>query len=128
MPRVAPPLNNEADRPLVSLRIFPGARHGSKGYFIQPTAFADVTMEHRIAKEEIFGPVASIIKFKDEEEAISIANNSEYGLAGAVHSESESQEHASFSDNKLTRNCSLATLLQTSLRSSESFVVSRLVP
>lgn len=54
-----------------------GSRHGSKGYFIQPTVFGDVTMDTKIAKEEIFGPVASVIRFKDEAEAISIANNSE---------------------------------------------------
>ncbi|GAA6006823.1 hypothetical protein JCM10207_009107 [Rhodosporidiobolus poonsookiae] len=62
-----------------------GSRHGDKGYFIQPTVFADVTMDHKIAKEEIFGPVASIIKFKTEEEAVEIANATEYGLAAAVH-------------------------------------------
>ncbi|GAA5874298.1 hypothetical protein JCM8547_007556 [Rhodosporidiobolus lusitaniae] len=64
-----------------------GSRHGSKGYFIQPTVFADVDMSMRIAKEEIFGPVASILKFKTEEEAIEVANGTDYGLAGAVHSQ-----------------------------------------
>lgn len=46
-------------------------------------------MEDTIAREEIFGPVAAIIKFKTEEEAIEVANGTEYGLAAAVHSESE---------------------------------------
>ncbi|GAA6040300.1 hypothetical protein JCM8097_009408 [Rhodosporidiobolus ruineniae] len=63
-----------------------GSRHGQKGYFITPTVFGDVDMSMTIAKEEIFGPVASLIKFKDEEEAIALANGTEYGLAAAVHS------------------------------------------
>lgn len=54
-----------------------GSRHGSRGYFIQPTVFGDVTMDMKIAREEIFGPVASVIRFKDEADAISIANNTE---------------------------------------------------
>lgn len=64
-----------------------GGRHGSKGYFVQPTVFADVTMGMKIADEEIFGPVASVIKFGDEEEGIRIANDTSYGLAAAVHSQ-----------------------------------------
>lgn len=52
-----------------------GARHGDKGYFVQPTVFSNVTNSCRIAQEEIFGPVASIIKFKDEAEALKIAND-----------------------------------------------------
>jgi aldehyde dehydrogenase (NAD+) len=67
-----------------------GERHGTKGYFVQPTAFADVTMDMRIAKEEIFGPVACIIKFKTDDEAVEIANATEYGLAAAIHSQSTS--------------------------------------
>ncbi|KAM0444326.1 hypothetical protein ACHAO4_010278 [Trichoderma viride] len=62
-----------------------GERHGDKGYFIQPTVFTDVTPDMKIAQEEIFGPVAAIQKFKDEEEAIKIGNNSNYGLAAAIH-------------------------------------------
>jgi aldehyde dehydrogenase (NAD+) len=68
-----------------------GARHGEKGYFVQPTVFSNVNMTHQIAQEEIFGPVASIIKFKDEKEAISIANDTTYGLAAAVHTLDASQ-------------------------------------
>ena len=60
-----------------------------KGYYIKPTVFADVTNDMTIAKEEIFGPVLSIIKYKDEDEAIEIANDSEYGLAGYVQGEPE---------------------------------------
>jgi aldehyde dehydrogenase (NAD+) len=51
------------------------------GWYVKPTVFADVTNNMRIAKEEIFGPVLAIIPFKDEEEAINIANDTPYGLA-----------------------------------------------
>jgi len=61
-----------------------GARLGSKGFFIQPTVFANVTDDMRIAKEEIFGPVQQIIKFKTIEEVIPRANNTSYGLAASV--------------------------------------------
>ncbi|WP_419955267.1 aldehyde dehydrogenase family protein [Neobacillus niacini] len=56
------------------------------GFFIEPTVFTDVTADMRIVREEIFGPVVTIQKFKDEDEAIKIANDTEYGLAGAVFS------------------------------------------
>ena len=55
-----------------------------KGVFMQPTLLSDVTNDMRVAQEEIFGPVAVIIKFKDIDEVISMANDSEYGLAGGV--------------------------------------------
>ncbi|MCX4834296.1 MULTISPECIES: aldehyde dehydrogenase family protein [unclassified Streptomyces] len=58
------------------------------GYFVQPTIFGDVTNDMRIAREEIFGPVLSILPFDDVDEAIAIANDSEYGLGGAVWSQS----------------------------------------
>jgi acyl-CoA reductase-like NAD-dependent aldehyde dehydrogenase len=57
------------------------------GYFIQPSVFGGVTNEMRIAREEIFGPVMSILPFDDIDEAISIANDSDYGLGGAVWSQ-----------------------------------------
>ena len=57
-----------------------------RGYFVRPTIFADVRPDMTIAREEIFGPVVSIIPFDTEEEAIAIANDSIYGLAGAVWS------------------------------------------
>ncbi len=57
-----------------------------KGFYIQPTVFSDVTRDMTIAKEEIFGPVLSIIPYDTEEEAIEIANDTPYGLAGAVWS------------------------------------------
>ncbi|MEU6824637.1 aldehyde dehydrogenase family protein [Streptomyces atriruber] len=55
-----------------------------KGYYVQPTVFADVTPEMTIAQEEIFGPVVSIIRYEDEDDALRIANGTVYGLAGAV--------------------------------------------
>ncbi|EAW20840.1 aldehyde dehydrogenase family protein [Aspergillus fischeri NRRL 181] len=64
-----------------------GARHGEKGYYIQPTIFADVREDMKIVKEEIFGPVCTVQKFSSEEEAIEIANNTNYGLAAAVHTD-----------------------------------------
>lgn len=54
------------------------------GYFIEPTCFADVTNDMRIAQEEIFGPVLVVIPFEDDQDAIRIANESEYGLGGGV--------------------------------------------
>lgn len=59
---------------------------GPGGYFIQPTVFADVTDNMRIAREEIFGPVQQIIRFKSLEEVIHRANDSDYGLAAAIFS------------------------------------------
>lgn len=61
-----------------------GAAHGDKGYFVQPTVFADVIDSHKIAREEIFGPVMSVLKFSTYDEAIDRANGSIYGLAAAV--------------------------------------------
>jgi len=55
-----------------------------KGYFIQPTVFSNVTNDMTIAREEIFGPVLSIMPYDTEEEAIAIANDTPYGLSGAV--------------------------------------------
>ena len=59
------------------------------GYFIEPTCFVDVTNDMTIAREEIFGPVLVVIPFKDDEDAIRIANDSEYGLSGGVFSADE---------------------------------------
>src|SRR5262249_51799155 len=61
-----------------------GSRIGDRGYFIQPTVFADVRDEMTIAREEIFGPVMSIIKFDGLDEVIERANRTMYGLAAAV--------------------------------------------
>jgi (Z)-2-((N-methylformamido)methylene)-5-hydroxybutyrolactone dehydrogenase len=62
--------------------------HGlEKGFFVQPTIFADVRNDMKVASEEIFGPVLSIIPFSDEEEAVHIANDTPYGLASGVWSQ-----------------------------------------
>jgi aldehyde dehydrogenase (NAD+) len=58
----------------------------NKGYYVRPTVFADVSNEMSIAREEIFGPVLSIIGYKDEDDAVRIANDTPYGLAGYVSS------------------------------------------
>ncbi|MDZ4658843.1 MAG: aldehyde dehydrogenase family protein [Bythopirellula sp.] len=61
-----------------------GKRHGSEGYFIEPTMFTNVTDDMRIAKEEIFGPVLSVLKFSDLDEIARRANSTQFGLAAAV--------------------------------------------
>ena len=63
-----------------------GERIGDRGYFISPAVFADVKHEMRISQEEIFGPVVSVIKFKDEADALRIANGTVYSLAAGVWS------------------------------------------
>ncbi|WP_066552914.1 aldehyde dehydrogenase [Croceicoccus bisphenolivorans] len=67
-------------------RIVTGGGRGAfnSGFFVQPTIFDGVTPDMRIAQEEIFGPVVSIIAYRDEEEAIRIANDSNFGLSGTV--------------------------------------------
>ena len=62
-----------------------------QGYYVQPTVFTDVTNDMTIAQEEIFGPVLSIIAYDTEAEAIAIANDSTYGLAGGVWAASDEQ-------------------------------------
>ena len=56
----------------------------AKGWYVQPTVFADVDNSMRIAQEEIFGPVLAVIPFDDVDDAVRIANDSEFGLAGSV--------------------------------------------
>src|SRR3954453_4612390 len=92
------PLVSKAQRDRVASYIEKGKSEGArvvtggnaqpkdKGYFVEPTVFADVTTDMTIAQEEIFGPVLSILKYRDEDEALEIANDSVYGLAGGVWS------------------------------------------
>jgi acyl-CoA reductase-like NAD-dependent aldehyde dehydrogenase len=61
--------------------------HLPKGYFHEPTLFDDVDNRSRIAQEEVFGPIGAVIGFEDDEEAIAIANDSQFGLSGAVLSQ-----------------------------------------
>ncbi|MGW7517483.1 aldehyde dehydrogenase family protein [Streptomyces sp. NPDC054796] len=74
-------------------RLVAGGASAPEGYedgcYVRPTVFADVTPDMVIAQEEIFGPVLSILKYEDTEEAVRIANDTVYGLAGAVWDEDE---------------------------------------
>lgn len=63
-----------------------GGRVGDVGYFIEPTVVADVAPTARLAQEEIFGPVLAFLRARDWDDALSIANNTEFGLTGAVYS------------------------------------------
>jgi len=97
------PLVSEGQRKLVRDYITKGTEEGAKlvtggaeppqgleqGYFVLPTVFSDVTPEMTIAQEEIFGPVLAIMPYEDDEDAVRIANDSVYGLAGGVWSADE---------------------------------------
>lgn len=61
-----------------------GTADGSKGWFIDPTIYVDVATDSRLMQEEIFGPILAVCKVKDFDEALAVANNTEYGLTGAV--------------------------------------------
>ncbi|WP_406729118.1 aldehyde dehydrogenase [Streptomyces sp. GD-15H] len=92
------PLVSAAQRERVHAYIDLGVREGARlttggtapvdgltdGWFVRPTVFADVSNNWRIAREEIFGPVLCVIPYEDEDEAVALANDSEYGLAGTV--------------------------------------------
>jgi aldehyde dehydrogenase (NAD+) len=68
--------------------------HLSKGFYVEPTLFADVAPDSTIAQEEIFGPVLCAIPFDDDDDAVRIANDSIYGLSGSVTSASEERSLA----------------------------------
>jgi acyl-CoA reductase-like NAD-dependent aldehyde dehydrogenase len=94
------PLISKEQRDMVESYIAIGANEGAKmlsggpvsdpalkqGYYVRPTVFTEVQPEMKIAKEEIFGPVLAVMKFKDEQQLISMANDTIYGLASAVWS------------------------------------------
>jgi 1-pyrroline-5-carboxylate dehydrogenase len=61
----------------------------AEGYYIQPTLIAGLSPQDRICQEEVFGPVLAVLKSKDFEDALQIANDTEYGLTGAVYSKDE---------------------------------------
>jgi len=71
--------------------ILGGERRNTKGYFVDPTIFTDITTDMKIVKEEIFGPVLSIGRFKTEEEGVALANSTSYGLGAGLHSTDASQ-------------------------------------
>lgn len=91
------PLINESQRDRVEGYIAAGADGGARvavgggrpsvdgdGWFVEPTLFVDVTNDMRIAQEEIFGPVVSVLSYSDVDDAVRIANDSDYGLSGSV--------------------------------------------
>jgi 1-pyrroline-5-carboxylate dehydrogenase len=97
---MGPVINERARRSILSY-IEAGKKEGrlltggkkltGSGHFLPPTAFADVPRDARIAQEEIFGPVLAVIRAKDFDEALEIANNTEYGLTGAVYSKNRAK-------------------------------------
>ncbi len=68
-----------------------GKRVPGDGFFLEPTVFADVAPDARISREEIFGPVLAVIRARDFDDALAIANNTDYGLTGAVYTRSTAQ-------------------------------------
>src|SRR5437016_1114511 len=70
-----------------------GSRHGDKGYFIQPTVFDEVKDDMKIAREEIFGPVMNVLRFKDVDEVLRRGNQTFYGLAAAVWTRDITKAH-----------------------------------
>jgi (Z)-2-((N-methylformamido)methylene)-5-hydroxybutyrolactone dehydrogenase len=70
-----------------------GSRPEDTGFFHQPTVFGDVPLDARIAREEIFGPVASLVRFRGEEEGLRIANDTQFGLAAGVWTENVKRAH-----------------------------------
>ena len=71
-----------------------GQRHGDKGYFVKPTVLADTNEKMKVVQEEIFGPVVSVIPFRDPEEIIPRANDSSYGLAAGIWTRDIKKAHS----------------------------------
>jgi len=71
--------------------VYGGERIAGEGYFVEPTIFADVPPEGKLAQDEIFGPVLAVIKARDFDEALAIANNTEFGLTGSAYSTDRSK-------------------------------------
>jgi aldehyde dehydrogenase (NAD+) len=64
-----------------------------EGLFVRPTVFADVTNDMRIAREEVFGPIATVLRFGDEDEAVQLANDTQFGLAAGVWTNTVARAH-----------------------------------
>lgn len=93
-----------------------GGRANRKGYFVEPTVFADVTDQMRIAREEIFGPVQQILKYKTLQEVIDRCNDTPYGLAAGILTKDINQAlkfSASVQAGSVWVNCYDATMVQT---------------
>ena len=98
-PNLGPVINKKSEESILSYiqkaiseggrLVLGGAKADGSGFYIQPTIIADVKPEDTIAKEEIFGPVLAVIKAKDFDEALLIANNTDYGLTGSVYSKNK---------------------------------------
>ena len=65
------------------------AKNAGEGYFLQPTVIADIPPKSRLEQEEVFGPLLAVIKSKNYDQALEIANDTEFGLTGAVYSTSQ---------------------------------------
>jgi aldehyde dehydrogenase (NAD+) len=91
-------LGKESDARLVTGGDSPENPQTADGWFVEPTIFADVDNDSRLAQEEIFGPVASVIEFTDYEDAISTANDIQYGLAAGVATSDLSVAHNAAAD------------------------------
>lgn len=88
------PLVSAAQRDRVANFIGSVGKVPERGYFVAPTVIADVDPDGTLAQEEIFGPVLVVMPFRDDDEAVQLANNSRYGLSGAVWSEDEDRAMA----------------------------------
>ena len=93
-----------------------------KGYFVRPTVFADVDNPMTLAQEEIFGPVLSIIPFDTEDQAVHIANDSPYGLAGGVWS-ADPQSRWKLSGDKSVLLTTTIPSFRKSIRTTDVFFV-----
>jgi len=80
--------------------VYGGDRVGDKGFYVAPTIFTGVKNDMRISQEEIFGPVASVISFEDEEEAVALANGTAFSLAAGVWSADVTRIHKVAQDIK----------------------------
>lgn len=87
-----------------------GHRLDHKGYFVHPTVLTNVSTDARLYREEIFGPVVAVLPFDDEDEAIALANDTTYGLAGAVYTQNGARAHRlakRIEAGTITLNCQL---------------------